>query len=85
MVERFSYVATSRDLGFDDDTLIDNLATFVQRVFFANRRRVNERYLAPAGDDRDLAVNDAHLYSPAGAAHDGALCLNAKPDVSVRR
>jgi AcrR family transcriptional regulator len=35
MVERFSYVATSRDLGYDDDTLVDNLATFVQRGFFA--------------------------------------------------
>ncbi len=35
LVERFAYVITSRDLGFDDDALVDNLATFVHRGFFA--------------------------------------------------
>jgi AcrR family transcriptional regulator len=35
LVERFAYVATSRDLGFDDAVLLDNLATFVHRGWFA--------------------------------------------------
>lgn len=37
LVERFAYVATSRDLGFDDDALVDHLAAFVHRGFFAGR------------------------------------------------
>ena len=37
LVERFSYVTTSRDLGLDDEALLDNLAVFVYRGFFANR------------------------------------------------
>jgi len=35
MVERFAYVVTSRDLGLDDDMVLDNLATFVHRGWFA--------------------------------------------------
>ena len=31
MVERFAYVVTSRDLGLDDEMVLDNLATFVHR------------------------------------------------------
>jgi AcrR family transcriptional regulator len=34
MLERFAYVATSRDLGFADDVLLDNLARVVHRGFF---------------------------------------------------
>lgn len=34
MIERFAYVTTSRDLGFDDDLLLDNLALLVHRGFF---------------------------------------------------
>lgn len=34
MIERFAYVTTSRDLGFGEDTLLDNLALVVHRGFF---------------------------------------------------
>jgi len=46
LVERFAYLLTSRDLGFDDEVLIENLATFVHRGFFAaapQRRRHSTR------------------------------------------
>jgi AcrR family transcriptional regulator len=34
MIERFAYVTTSRDLGFTEDALLDNLALAVHRGFF---------------------------------------------------
>jgi AcrR family transcriptional regulator len=34
MIERFAYVITSRDLGFGEDVLLDNLALVVHRGFF---------------------------------------------------
>jgi AcrR family transcriptional regulator len=34
MLERFSYVVTSRDLGFDPDQLLDDLTLLVHRGFF---------------------------------------------------
>jgi AcrR family transcriptional regulator len=34
MIERFAYVTTSRDLGFGEDALLDNLALVVHRGFF---------------------------------------------------
>jgi AcrR family transcriptional regulator len=34
MIERFAYVTASRDLGFDDEVLLDNLARIVHRGFF---------------------------------------------------
>jgi AcrR family transcriptional regulator len=34
MIERFSYVATSRDLGVPDDVLVDDLSVVVHRAFF---------------------------------------------------
>jgi AcrR family transcriptional regulator len=34
MIERFAYVITSRDLGFDQDRMLDDLARLVQRGFF---------------------------------------------------
>jgi AcrR family transcriptional regulator len=34
MIERFAYVTTSRDLGFTEDALLDNLALVVHRGFF---------------------------------------------------
>lgn len=34
MLERFAYVVHSRDLGFDDEAVLDNLATIVHRGFF---------------------------------------------------
>jgi AcrR family transcriptional regulator len=37
MIERFAYVTTSRDLGFGDDVLLDNLALVVHRGFFRPR------------------------------------------------
>ncbi len=37
MIERFAYVTTSRDLGFADDVLLDNLALVVHRGFFRPR------------------------------------------------
>ncbi|MGH9227862.1 MAG: TetR/AcrR family transcriptional regulator [Acidimicrobiales bacterium] len=37
MIERFAYVTTSRDLGFGDDVLLDNLALVVHRGFFCPR------------------------------------------------
>jgi AcrR family transcriptional regulator len=37
MIERFAYVSTSRDLGFGDDQLLDNLALVVHRGFFRAR------------------------------------------------
>ena len=36
MIERFFYVLTSRDLGFDDDAVADTLARVVHRGFFAH-------------------------------------------------
>ena len=35
MLERFAYVITSRDLGLDEDAVLDNLTLVVQRAFFA--------------------------------------------------
>jgi AcrR family transcriptional regulator len=37
MIERFAYVVTSRDLGIDEDRLLDNLALVVHRGFFRPR------------------------------------------------
>jgi AcrR family transcriptional regulator len=37
MIERFAYVTTSRDLGFGEDVLLDNLALVVHRGFFRAR------------------------------------------------
>jgi AcrR family transcriptional regulator len=37
MIERFAYVTTSRDLGFGEDALLDNLALVVHRGFFRPR------------------------------------------------
>jgi AcrR family transcriptional regulator len=37
MIERFAYVTTSRDLGFDEDVLLDTLALVVHRGFFRPR------------------------------------------------
>jgi AcrR family transcriptional regulator len=37
MIERFAYVSTSRDLGFGEDVLLDNLALVVHRGFFRPR------------------------------------------------
>jgi AcrR family transcriptional regulator len=37
MIERFAYVTTSRDLGFGEDALLDNLALVVHRGFFRRR------------------------------------------------
>ena len=37
MIERFAYVTTSRDLGFGEDVLVDNLALVVHRGFFRPR------------------------------------------------
>jgi hypothetical protein len=37
MIERFAYVTTSRDLGFGEDVLLDNLALVVHRGFFRPR------------------------------------------------
>jgi AcrR family transcriptional regulator len=34
LVERFSYAVASRDLGFDDDAMLDTLTTLVHRGFF---------------------------------------------------
>jgi AcrR family transcriptional regulator len=34
MIERFAHVSTSRDLGFGEDALLDNLALVVHRGFF---------------------------------------------------
>jgi len=34
MIERFAYVVTSRDLGFDHDKMLDDLARLVHRGFF---------------------------------------------------
>jgi AcrR family transcriptional regulator len=34
LVERFSYAVASRDLGFDDDAVLDTLTTLVHRGFF---------------------------------------------------
>jgi AcrR family transcriptional regulator len=34
MIERFAYVTTSRDLGFGEDAMLDNLALVVHRGFF---------------------------------------------------
>jgi hypothetical protein len=34
MLERFSYAVASRDLGFDDDEMLDSLARLIQRGFF---------------------------------------------------
>jgi AcrR family transcriptional regulator len=34
MIERFSYVITTRDLGFDDDKVLDDLSLLVHRGFF---------------------------------------------------
>ena len=34
MIERFAYVVSSRDLGFDHDQMIDDLARLVHRGFF---------------------------------------------------
>ena len=34
MIERFAYVTSSRDLGFGEDALLDNLALVVHRGFF---------------------------------------------------
>jgi AcrR family transcriptional regulator len=34
LLERFSYAVASRDLGFDDDAMLDSLTTIVQRGFF---------------------------------------------------
>jgi AcrR family transcriptional regulator len=34
LVERFSYAVSSRDLGFDDDAMLDSLAHLVHRGFF---------------------------------------------------
>jgi AcrR family transcriptional regulator len=41
MIERFAYVTTSRDLGFGEDALLDNLALVVHRGFF--RRPLRHR------------------------------------------
>jgi len=35
LVERFTYVVTSRDLGWDDETMLDTLAGVVHRGFVA--------------------------------------------------
>lgn len=35
MIERFTYFATSRSLGFDDDATIDTLAAIIHKGFFA--------------------------------------------------
>jgi hypothetical protein len=37
MIERFAYVTTSRDLGFGEEVLLDNLALVVHRRFFRPR------------------------------------------------
>jgi AcrR family transcriptional regulator len=37
MIERFAYVTTSRNLGFGEDDLLDNLALVVHRGFFRPR------------------------------------------------
>jgi AcrR family transcriptional regulator len=37
MIERFAYVITSRDMGFGEDVLLDNLALVVHRGFFRPR------------------------------------------------
>jgi AcrR family transcriptional regulator len=37
MIERFAYVTTSRDLGWGEDVLLDNLALVVHRGFFRPR------------------------------------------------
>jgi len=42
MLERFAYAVTARDAGFEDEAVLDTLATIVHRGFF---RR-------PGGDDR---------------------------------
>jgi AcrR family transcriptional regulator len=34
LLERFSYAVASRDLGFDEDAMLDSLTTIVQRGFF---------------------------------------------------
>jgi AcrR family transcriptional regulator len=34
MLERFSYMVTSRDLGFSDEKLVDDLSVLVHRAFF---------------------------------------------------
>jgi hypothetical protein len=34
LVERFSYALASRDLGFDDDEMLDTLTVLVHRGFF---------------------------------------------------
>lgn len=34
LLERFSYAVASRDIGLDDDTMLDSLTTIVQRGFF---------------------------------------------------
>ena len=35
LVERFTYVVTSRDLGWSDDEIVDNLARLISRAFLA--------------------------------------------------
>ena len=37
MIERFSYVITTRDLGFDDDKVLDDLSLLVHRGFFQTK------------------------------------------------
>jgi AcrR family transcriptional regulator len=37
LVERYAYIVTSRDLGFSDDEVVENLAALVHRGFFAPR------------------------------------------------
>jgi len=38
MIERFSYVITTRNLGFDDDKVLDDLSLLVHRGFFQTAR-----------------------------------------------
>jgi AcrR family transcriptional regulator len=45
MIERFAYVTSSRDIGFAEDALLDNLARVVHRGFF--RRPTAPRRAAP--------------------------------------
>ncbi len=34
LLERFSYAVSSRDIGLDDEAMLDSLTTIVQRGFF---------------------------------------------------
>lgn len=43
LLERFSYVVTSRDVGIEDAVLVDNLASFVRRGFFASEAKLPKR------------------------------------------